>query len=465
MNFFKKQDFATIKAASKSSGLEKTLTAMDLIMLGLGGIIGTGVFALTGMVAAENAGPAVTMSYALAGLTCIFVALAYTELASMLPASGSVYTYSYVGLGEIFAWIIGGVLIVEFSFASAAVAGVWSKYVQGILTSAGVELSPILLNAPSEGGVMNLPAVLIVLLVGFMLYRGTKESKRLNNVLVVIKIAAIFAFIFIGAPKFDATNWENFMPHGFDDVARGAGVLFFAFTGFGTLAATAEECKNPKRDLTIGIIMSLVISTSLYIVFAAVLTGMVPYTELGRADAVAYALTKNGSNFGSALIATGAVAGMTGVIMMNIYGQSRIFYVIARDGLLPKPLAKLHHKYDSPYINIMFFAIVIAIMAAFIPYNILAQLSSMAALTDYIAVAVIVMLFRLKRPEADRPFKCPALFVIAPIALLACIYLLMGQIVKEGNLLLSGKIFLSWVAVIFFLYLVKKPLFGTETSF
>ncbi len=457
MNFLKKIDFESIRQSGKSGGLEKTLTAMDLILLGLGGIIGTGVFALTGMVAADYAGPAVSLSYALAGLTCIFVALAYTELASMLPTSGSVYTYSYVALGEVFAWIIGSVLIIELSFAAGAVAAVWSKYAQSIFTSAGIDLPQALLSAPYEGGIINLPAVFIVLLVGFMLYRGTKESKMLNNVLVAVKLIAIFGFVVLAAPNFDASNWENFMPNGFDDVLRGASILFFSFSGFGVLATTAEECKNPKKDLTIGIIGSLLIATLVYVIVAGILTGLAPYNELGSADSLAYALRKHGSNFGSAIIATGAVAGMTTVIMMNIYGQSRIFYVIARDGLLPSSLAKLHHKYDSPYFSIIIFSILIALMGGLLPYEILSQLAAMAALTDYIFVAIIVMLFRITKPNIERPFKCPVIFVIAPVALLACLYLLFSQIIgKHNELLLTGKIFIIWILTMLALYVVKK---------
>ena len=221
-----------------------------------------------------------------------------------------------------------------------------------------------------------------------MLYRGTKESKKLNNILVGIKMTAIFIFVFFAAPHFDATNWENFMPHGIDDVLFGSSILFFAFTGFGILASAAEECKNPKKDLTIGIIGSLVLATIVYIVVAAVLTGIVPFAELDNARPLAYALNKHGNNIGSTLVATGAVAGMTTVIMVNIYGQSRIFYVIARDGLLPKFLAKIHHKYDSPHITIGIFTLIIGLIGAFIPYSILAQLASMAALTDYVLVGM-----------------------------------------------------------------------------
>ncbi len=463
MSFFKKKSFESVKNAGNTSGLERTLTAFDLILLGLGAIVGTGVFALTGLVAAQYSGPAITVSYAIAGFTCIFVALVYTELATTLPTSGSVYTYSYVAFGEMFAWLVGSVIIMELGFAAAAVAISWSAYVQGILDSAGTHLPAAIADSSSEGGILNLPALLIVLFIGSMLYFGTKESKKLNNILVAIKMTAIAIFVFFAAPHFDATHWENFMPNGFDDVLFGSSILFFAFTGFGILASAAEECKNPKKDLTIGIIGSLVLATTVYIIVAAILTGIVPFADLDNAQPLAYALKQNGSGIGSMLVATGAVAGMTTVIMVNIYGQSRVFYVIARDGLLPKPLAKLHHKYDSPHITIIVFTTVIALMGAFMPYHILAQLSSMGALADYIVVAIIVMLFRFRYPDAERPFKCPIVFVIAPLALLASFYLLFKQIIgKDGEILETGSIFFYWFVIVFILYIMKKSLFKTK---
>lgn len=463
MSFLKKKSFDSVKSAGSTSGLDRTLSALDLILLGLGGIVGTGVFALTGLVASQYAGPAVTLSYAIAGFTCIFVALVYTELATMLPTSGSIYTYSYVAFGEVFAWLVGSLVIVELGFAASAVAGSWSAYIQGMLRSAGYELPLAFSKSPFEGGIINLPALLIVSFVGFMLYLGTKESKKLNNILVFIKMLAIAAFVFFAAPHFEAENWSNFMPNGVDDVLYGASILFFAFTGFGTLASAAEECKNPKRDLTIGIIGSLALATVVYIIVAGVLTGIVPYFELNNAQPLAYALRENGSGIGSTLVATGAVAGMTTVIMVNIYGQSRIFYVIARDGLLPKPLAKLHYRYDSPYITIITFSAIIALLGALVPYGVLAQLSSMGALTDYMIIGVIVVIFRFRYKDVERPFKCPAIFIVAPLALISSFYLLFKQIIsKDGQMLLTGKVFILWFVIMFILYAVKKAILKTK---
>ncbi len=457
MSFFTKKSFESIKELGASSGLSKTLGAFDLILLGLGAIIGTGVFVTTGIVAAQYSGPAVMLSYAIAGITCIFVALAYTELSTMLPTSGSIYTYSYVAFGEVFAWLMGGVIILELGFSTGVVAAGWSGYVQAILAAGGIYLPKALTTVPANGGIINLPAFLIVLFVFCILYLGTKDSKRLNAILVFIKMAAIFAFIVSATPHFDATNWENFLPFGFNNVVVGASILFFALTGFGTIAATAEECKNPKRDLMIGIIGSLVIATIVYVIIGGLVTAIAPFDQLNNDQPLAHALSLNNSNLGSAIVATGAVCGMTTVLMMNIYATSRIFYVIARDGLLPKSFAKLHPKYDSPYITILIFSAIAALLGGFCPTALLIQLSSMGSLIDYSVVAIIVLLFRIKLPNVPRPFKCPIAFIIIPIILIACVYLLAIQIVDgELNLLIAGKSLIYWFIAIFILYIIRS---------
>ena len=270
-------------------------------------------------------------------------------------------------------------------------------------------------------------------------------------------MAAIFAFIVSATPHFDATNWENFLPFGSNNMVVGASILFFALTGFGTIAATAEECKNPNRDLMIGIIGSLVISTIVYVIIAGLVTGIAPFDQLNNDQPLAHALSLNNSNIGSAIVATGAVCGMTTVLMMNIYGTSRIFYVIARDGLLPKSFAKLHPKYDSPYITILIFSALAAILGGFCPTEILTQLSSMGALIDYAVVAVIVMLFRIKMPNAVRPFKCPIAFIIIPIVLVACLYLLAIQIIDgDFNLMIAGRLLMYWFIAMFVLYIIRS---------
>lgn len=456
MSFLTRKSFESIKELGKTSGLSKNLGAFDLILLGLGAIIGTGVFVITGLVAAKYSGPAVMLSYAIAGGTCIFVALAYTELATMLPTSGSIYTYSYVAFGEVFAWLMGSVIILELGFAAGTVAASWSGYVQAILSAGGIGLPKALTTVPSNGGIINLPAFLIVVFVSFILYLGTKDSKKLNAILVFIKMAAIFAFIVFATPYFDATNWQNFLPFCFNNMLVGASILFFAMTGFGTIAATAEECKNPNRDLMIGIIGSLVIATIVYVIIAGLVTGIAPFDQLNNDQPLAYALSLNNSNVGSAIVATGAVCGMTTVLMMNIYATSRIFYVIARDGLLPKSFAKLHTKYDSPYITILIFSALAALLGGFCPTEILVQLSSMGSLIDYTVVAIIVILFRIKMPNVPRPFKCPAACIIIPFVLIACLYLLSIQMFDSNfNLMIAGQLLIYWFALMFVLYILR----------
>lgn len=458
MGIFTKKNFHTVRNSSNSNILQKNLTAFDLVMMGLGAIIGTGVFVLTGMIAATYSGPAVTISYAIAGFVCILVALAYTELASMLPTSGSIYTYSYVAFGELFAWLVGSVIILEFVFGASTVAAGWSGYVQSILSSGGIILPKEYTTIPLEGGIVNLPAVLIVAFISFILFLGTKDSKRLNAILVFIKLGAILAFILVAVPYVDLKNWSNFMPYGTNSIITGSSILFFAFGGFGTLATAAEECKNPKRDLTIGIIFSLILSTLVYVLLAALLTLIAPYNELNNVKPFAYALSLNGNHIGSAIVAVGAVCGMTTVLLMQLYGTSRMFFAIARDNLLPGSFAKLHPKYDTPYVTIFVFSSLTAILAGFCPYQLLGQLSSMGALIDYIVVISIVMLFRYLYPNEARPFKCPGIYFIAPLALASCVYLLFKQILDEhGSLLFTGKAIMIWFVVMFVLYLIRAP--------
>lgn len=457
MSFTNKKSFESVKETNAASGLIRSLGAFDLILFGLGGIIGTGVFVLTGLVAAKYSGPAVMISYIIAGITCIFVAFVYTELATMLPTSGSVYTYSYVAFGEVFAWLMSGVIILELGVASSTVASAWSGYLQGSLNTLGINIPAAFAKVPAEGGIINLPAFVIVLIVGYILYLGNTGSKRLNAILVFIKMAAIFAFIISAMPHFNANNWSNFMPFGFNNVVVGSSILFFALTGFGTIAAASGECRNPKRDITIGIIGSLTISTIIYVIVGGLATGIVPYTELNNTQPLAHALTLNGSNLGSAIVATGVIFGMPAVIMMNIYGISRIFFVIAKDGLLPKALAKLHPKNDSPYVTIAAFTLLIAALGALCPFQIISQLSSMGALIDYMIVTLIVMVFRVRLPNVDRPFKCPIIFVIAPVAFIASAYLLFKQIFGDDfELLMTGRAIIYCLGGMFGLYFLRS---------
>ena len=330
MDLFRRKSIDELQAAAAASGMLKNLAAVDLLMLGIGAVIGTGIFVLTGVAAAKYAGPAVPLSFILSGLTCALAGLAYAEFASIVPASGSAYTYAYASLGEFIAFIVGWNLILEYTVTSSAVAVGWSGYVVGLFASAGLVLPHELVVAPAEGGIFNLPAVLITLFLSFLLVRGTKESVKLNRILVFVKLAAIFLFLVLAAPHVDATNWEPFLPFGYSGVVSGAAIVFFAYIGFDAVATTAEECRNAARDLPVGIIGSLFICTLLYAVVAAVLTGVVPYSMLDTAEPVAFALRHIGYNVGSAIVAVGAICGITTVLLVLLYGQSRIFFAMSQ---------------------------------------------------------------------------------------------------------------------------------------
>ncbi|MCF8462775.1 MAG: amino acid permease [Rickettsiaceae bacterium] len=453
MDLFRRKTIESVREISNSSGLSKSLTAFDLIIIGLGAIIGTGVFVFTGAIAAKHSGPAVMISYAIAGGICILVALAYSELAVMLPTSGSIYTYCYVAFGEIFAWLMLSILLLELTFGAAAVAAGWAGYVLPVLEAAGLDIPEKFTKVPADGGIANLLAIFVVGFVTLVVYLGTKDSKRLNAILVFIKLGAIVAFVIAAIPNFKVHNWDNFMPFGFGEVLTGASILFFAFNGFTIIPTAAEECKNPTRDITIGIIGALVLTTLVYVVIGGLLTGIAPFATLSGERALADALKLNNSNVGAAIVSIGGICGMTTVLMMNIYGTSRIVYSIARDGLLPRAFSKLHPKTDVPYIALFSVAILAAALTGFFPYKQLGQLTSMGALLDYIIVTIIVVMFRITLPNVERKFKCPILFILAPISIVACVFLLSKQLFdNDYALTLEAKYLFGWIFLIFVLY-------------
>jgi APA family basic amino acid/polyamine antiporter len=450
--FRRKSIESVLEGASKNS-LKKTLGAFDLILLGIGCTIGTGIFVLTGIAAAEYAGPAISISYALAGLACMFAGLAYTELAAMVPVAGSAYTYSYIILGEFIAWLVAWGLILEYTVAASTVAAGWSGYFVGILNAGGIHLPEYLIKVPSEGGMINLPAICISLFIGCLLIRGTKESIMVNRILVGIKLGVIFLFLAIAAPHIKMENYANFFPFGWHGVSVGAATIFFAYLGFDAVATTAEECKNPNRDLPIGIIGGLLICALLYVAVSLVLTGIVNFSELNNAEPMAYALRVNGSNIGSALVGTGAVTGMVAVLLVLMYGQSRIFFVMARDGLIPAAFGKLHKKFGTPYLGCIFLTLAVAIISGFTPIQTMGQMSSLGTLFAFTVVSVGVLVMRVKKPNVERPFKCPAVFIVAPLAILSCGYLMYNLLLK------TGKPFLIWFLIsilVYFCYSYKK---------
>jgi APA family basic amino acid/polyamine antiporter len=450
--FRRKSIESVLEGASKNS-LKKTLGALDLILLGIGCTIGTGIFVLTGIAAAEYAGPAISISYALAGLACMFAGLAYTELAAMVPVAGSAYTYSYIILGEFIAWLVAWGLILEYTVAASTVAAGWSGYFVGILNSGGIHLPEYLIKVPSEGGTINLPAICISLFIGCLLIRGTKESIIVNRILVGIKLGVIFLFLAIAAPHIKMENYANFFPFGWHGVSIGAATIFFAYLGFDAVATTAEECKNPNRDLPIGIIGGLLICALLYVAVSLVLTGIVNFSELNNPEPMAYALRVNGSNIGSALVGTGAVTGMVAVLLVLMYGQSRIFFVMARDGLIPSAFGKLHKKFGTPYLGCIFLTLAVATISGFTPIQTMGQMSSLGTLFAFTVVSVGVLVMRIRKPNVERPFKCPAVFIVAPLAILSCGYLMYNLLLK------TGKPFLIWFLisiVVYFCYSYKK---------
>lgn len=432
MSLFRKKSIQSLIANAEKNTLKKTLGAFDLIMIGIGCTIGTGIFVVTGVAAATYAGPAIAISYLLAAIACIFAGLAYAELASMVPVSGSAYTYTYAVMGEFVAWLVGWGLVLEYAIGASTVASGWSGYMVGILKTGGIIVPKYLANSPANGGIINLPAVLISLFIGFLLVRGTKESVSLNRILVVTKLAVIFLFLIIATPMVQTENWSNFMPFGMSGVFIGAATVFYAYIGFDAVATAAEECKNPRRDLPIGIIVSAVICAVLYIAVALVLTGISHYSTLNNAEPLARALRENGSNIGSALVATGAIAGITSVLLILIYGQSRIFFVMSRDRLIPKSFSKLHKKFNTPHFSVIFVSVAVAIISGLFPLKTLSHLTSLGTLFSFIVVAIGVLVLRITQPNLKRTFKCPAVYITVPCAVLSCGYLVYNLLLENG---------------------------------
>ncbi|UIJ69647.1 amino acid permease (plasmid) [Bacillus cereus] len=427
MNVFRKKSISTLLAQSstKEESLKKELGAFDLTMLGIGAIIGTGIFVLTGVVAAEHAGPALILSFLLSGLACVFAALCYAEFASTVPVSGSAYTYSYTTFGELIAWILGWDLILEYGLASSAVASGWSGYFQGLLNGFGIILPTSLTSAynPAVGTYVDLPAICIIFLMTFLLTIGVKKSARFNALMVTIKLLVIALFIGVGVFYVKPENWTPFMPFGFSGVTTGAATVFFAYIGFDAVSTAAEEVKNPQRNMPIGIIASLTICTILYIVVSLILTGIVPYNQLDVKNPVAFALQYIQQDWIAGFISVGAIAGITTVLLVMLYGQTRLFYSISRDGLLPKVLSTIHPKTKTPVHNSWITATMVAIFAGFIPLNELAELTNIGTLFAFIIVSIGIIILRKKQPQLPRAFHVPLVPWVPILAVLFCGYL------------------------------------------
>ena len=429
-----------IKSGEGAHQLTKSLGPLSITAMGIGAIIGAGIFVLTGTAAAQYAGPGIMLAFVFGGIACAFVALCYSEMATLIPVAGSSYTYTYATLGEFFAWLIGWDLILEYAMGAATVAVGWSGYVTSLLKDVGVAIPAQFAHAPGtaiDGGgtaVFNLPAVVIVALLTVLLMRGTKESAKLNTVMVAIKLTVVIAFIALGWGHIDKANWSPLIPpndgtfghYGYSGILRGAGVVFFAFIGFDAVSTAAQEAKHPQKDMPTGILGSLVVCTILYVLVAAVLTGLVPYKDLNVPDPIAKGVDAIGIGWFSVLIKLGALTGLTTVILVSLYGQSRIFYTMANDGLLPKLFAHVHPTLQTPYRSQALIGGLVAIVAALVPIDILGEMVSIGTLAAFILVCGSVIYLRRSEREMHRPFRVPGVPVVPILGILSCLVLMAG---------------------------------------
>ncbi|HOM13151.1 MAG TPA: amino acid permease [Rubrivivax sp.] len=462
-----RKSITQIIAEGERHALHKSLGPFSIIALGVGAIIGAGIFVLTGTAAAQYAGPGIMLSFVLAGVACAFVGLCYAELAALLPVSGSTYSYTYATLGEFFAWIIGWDLILEYSMGAATVAVGWSGYVASMLANIGIHLPPTLAAAPgtvaaklADGtvvhGIVNLPAAFIVLLLTWLLILGTKESARMNNLMVAIKLTVVLAFIAAGIHFVDRAHWTPFIPantgefghFGWSGVLRGASVVFFAYIGFDAVSCAAQEAKNCQRDMPIGILGSLIVCTMLYVIVAAVITGLVPYGQLNVADPIAVAVDVIGLTWFSVLIKLGAIVGLTTVILVLLYGQSRIFFTISKDGLLPPLFAAVHPRLGTPHRSLMMIGAIVAVVAALTPIGILGEMVSIGTLFAFVMVCGAVLYLRRSDAHVARPFRTPGVPFVPVAGVLFC------------GLLMIGLPFDTWMRLLIWLVIGLVVYFG-----
>jgi len=438
----KSLEFIELEANSGQQKLERTLGPLSLILLGIGAIVGAGLFSITGIAAAENAGPAITLSFILAAIGCAFTGLCFSELAAMIPVSGGAYTYTYATLGEFIAWIIGWSLILEYGAGAISVAISWSGYVVSFLQSINIHLPAALVASPwqptelADGtvvyGLINLPALFIVLILSALLIYGVEKSSKVNAVLVVIKIAVVLIFIAVGLSYITESNYEPFIPEnkgnfgefGWSGILRASGIVFLAYIGFDAVATTAQEVKNPQRDLPIGIIGSLVVCTILYVLFSGVLVGLVPYTELNVTAPVAAAINKTPYFWLNSLIKLAIVAGLTSVVLVMMMAQSRIFLAMSRDGLLPAIFSKVHPKFHTPWFSSLFVMAMVGACAAFAPLSMMGQLTSIGTLLAFAIVCASVIVLRKTQPDFHRPFRTPLVPFIPIAGILICLLLM-----------------------------------------
>jgi APA family basic amino acid/polyamine antiporter len=491
MKVFVKKSIEQLTSSVDAEGsLKRTLGAGSLIALGIGAIIGAGLFVRTAAAAGEHAGSAVTLSFIVAAIGCAFAGLCYAEFASIIPIAGSAYTYAYATMGEIVAWVIGWALLVEYALGAATVSISWSEYANKLLGGkipyewCHSPMESIMVNGHSVHGIANLPALLILVILSLLLIKGTQESATVNGIIVFIKVAIVLVFIAIGwqfinpanhtpylipdnAPDIIQQNgkpysYAPFFNHGWGGIVSGAGVVFFAFIGFDAVSTAAQEAKNPKRDMPIGILGSLVVCTILYILFSWVLTGVAPYTDFmksGKEASVAFAITNYMHGYGwlSTLVTVAILAGFSSVILVMLMGQSRVFYTMSTDGLLPKVFSDLHPKFRTPYKSNMILFVFVGAFAAFVPGSVAGDLTSIGTLFAFILVCVGVILLRKTNPDLPRPFKTPLVPLVPILGILVCALMIIGL---PGETQLGALVWMVAGLLIYFGYSKKHSKLG-----
>jgi APA family basic amino acid/polyamine antiporter len=465
MALFTRKDLGSLLAEAGAGTLRRELGTLALVTLGIGAVIGAGIFVLTGAVASQNSGPALTLSMVMAGVACAFAGLCYAELASMIPVAGSAYTYAYATMGELVAWIIGWDLTLEYSLSSSSVAVGWSGYAQALLQEIGITLPPRWVAPPgttvnlADGAtataIFNVPATLICLVLTVLLIVGIRESARVNTSIVILKVVVLALFVAVGAHYVDTANWHPFIPpnsgkfgeFGWSGVLRGAGVIFFAYIGFDAVSTASQEAKNPGRTVPLGILASLAICTALYIAVGLVMTGLVAYPKLNVPSPIALAVESTGVKWLPPIINIGAICGISSVILVNLLGQSRIFYSMSRDGFLPPIFSRLHPRFRTPHITTAVTGGVVSIAAGLFPLNVLGQLVSMGTLLAFAIVCTGVLILRRAEPDVERPFRTPGMPWVPIAGTLICFYLMAGL-----PLLTWVRLFV-WLAVGMTIYL------------